>query len=119
MIQSLVEDLDTDISHFEFFVARKPIQSRSWTEDGELLRTRTRRQSCLWGWPSASLLGPDLEPIALSAEEKQLLEAVENQPDDCLGELGLGPWIADVARTLIERRLLLPIAEAGGGGENA
>ena len=115
----LVEDLDTDISHFEFFVARKPIQSRSWTEDGELLRTRTRRQSCLWGWPSASLLGPDLEPIALSAEEKQLLEAVENQPDDCLGELGLGPWIADVARTLIERRLLLPIAEAGGGGENA
>jgi len=55
----------------------------------------------------------------LSAEEKQLLEAVDNQPDHCLGELGLGPWIADVARTLIERRLLLPIAEAGGGGENA
>lgn len=115
----LVEDLDTDISHFEFFVARKPIQSRSWAEDGELLRTRTRRQPCLWGWPSASLLGPDLEPIALSAEEKQLLEAVDNQPDHCLGELGLGPWIADVARTLIERRLLLPIAEAEGGGENA
>ena len=115
----LVEDLDTDISHFEFFVARKPIQNRSWAKDGELLRTRTRRQSCLWGWPSSSLLGPDLEPIALSAEEKQLLEAVDNQPDHCLGELGLGPWIADVARTLIERRLLLPIAEAGGGGENA
>ena len=115
----LVEDLDTDISHFEFFVARKPIQSRSWAEDGELLRTRTRRQSCLWGWPSTSLLGPDLEPIALSAEEKQLLEAVDNQPDHCLGELGLGPWIADVARTLIERRLLLPMAEPGGGGENA
>ena len=115
----LVEDLDTDISHFEFFVARKPIQSRSWAEDGELLRTRTRRQPCLWGWPSASLLGPDLEPIALSAEEKQLLEAVDNQPDHCLGELGLGPWIADVARTLIERRLLLPMAEPGGGGENA
>ena len=115
----LVEDLDTDISHFEFFVARKPIQSRSWAEDGELLRTRTRRQSCVWGWPSSSLLGPDLEPIALSAEEKQLLEAVDNQPDHCLEELGLGPWIADVARTLIERRLLLPIAEAGGGGENA
>jgi len=115
----LVEDLDTDISHFEFFVARMPIQNRSWAKDGELLRTRTRRQSCLWGWPSSSLLGPDLEPIALSAEEKQLLEAVDNQPDHCLGELGLGPWIADVARTLIERRLLLPIAEAGGGGENA
>jgi len=115
----LVEDLDTDISHFEFFVARKPIQSRSWAEDGELLRTRTRRQPCLWGWPSASLLGPDLEPIALSAEEKQLLEAVDNQSDHCLGELGLGPWIADVARTLIERRLLLPIAEAERGGENA
>ena len=115
----LVEDLDTDISHFEFFVARKPIQKRSWADDGELLKTRTRRQSCLWGWPSASLLGPDLEPITLSAEEKQLLEAVDNQPDHCLAELGLGTWIADVARTLIERRLLLPIADAAGSGENA
>ena len=115
----LIEDLDTEISHFEFFVARKPIQKQCWDDDGELLRTRSRRQSCLWGWPSASLLGPDLEPIALSAQEKQLLEAVDAHSEHSLGELGLGPWTADVARTLIQRRLLLPLAEAGGGGENA
>ncbi|QNJ06942.1 phycobiliprotein asparagine methyltransferase [Synechococcus sp. MEDNS5] len=115
----LIEDLDTEISHFEFFVARKPLQERRWEDDGDLLRARTRRQSCVWGWPSASLLGPDLEPIALSAQEKQLLEAVDAHPEHSLGELGLGPWTADVARTLIQRRLLLPLAEAGGGGENA
>lgn len=115
----LIEDLDTEISHFEFFIARKPIQKRCWDDDGELLGTRSRRQSCLWGWPSASLLGPDLEPIALSPQEKQLLEAVDAHPEHSLGELALGAWTADVARTLIQRRLLLPIAEAGGGGENA
>ena len=115
----LIEDLDTEISHFEFFVARKPLQKRRWEDDGQLLKARTRRQSCVWGWPSASLLGPDLEPIALSAQEKQLLEAVDAHPEHSLGELGLGPWTADVARALIQRRLLFPIAEAGGGGENA
>lgn len=115
----LVEDLDTEISHFEFFVAKKPIQKRRWDEDGELLRTRGRRQPCLWGWPSTSLLGPDLEPIALSLEEKQLLEAVDAHPEQCLGELGLGSWTAAVARTLVQRRLLLPTPEVGGGGENA
>ena len=115
----LIEDLDTEISHFEFFVARKPLHERRWEDDGDLLRARTRRQSCVWGWPSASLLGPDLEPIALSAQEKQLLEAVDAHPEHSLGELGLGPWTADVARTLIQRRLLLPLAEAGGGGQNA
>lgn len=115
----LIEDLDTEISHFEFFVARKPLQKRRLEDDGQLLKARTRRQSCVWGWPSASLLGPDLEPIALSAQEKQLLEAVDAHPEHSLGELGLGPWTADVARALIQRRLLFPIAEAGGGGENA
>ncbi|MBL6798322.1 MAG: class I SAM-dependent methyltransferase [Synechococcus sp. BS307-5m-G39] len=115
----LIEDLDTEISHFEFFVARKPLQKRRWEDDGQLLKARTRRQSCVWGWPSSSLLGPDLEPIALSAQEKQLLEAVDAHPEHSLGELGLGPWTADVARALIQRRLLFPIAEAGGGGENA
>ena len=95
------------------------LYERRWEDDGDLLRARTRRQSCVWGWPSASLLGPDLEPIALSAQEKQLLEAVDAHSEHSLGELGLGPWTADVARTLIQRRLLLPLAEAGGGGENA
>lgn len=109
----LVEDLDPDISHFEFFVSRAAIRPCLWDDDAELLRARGRRQPCLWGWPSANLLGPDLEPISLSAAELALLEAIEHQPDCSLGELGLGGETPSVARALLSRRLLLlePCAE--------
>ena len=103
----LVEDLDPEISHFEFFVAKQPVQSNRWEDDSALLQAIGRRQSCLWGWPSSSLLGPDLEPIALSASELALLEAVERQPNTALGDLNLGPETVSVARGLLLRRLLL------------
>ena len=103
----LVEDLDPEISHFEFFVAKRPVKPNRWNDDSALLQAVGRRQSCLWGWPSSSLLGPDLEPIALSESELALLEAVEQQPSTCLAELNLGPETAAVARALVARRLLL------------
>ena len=103
----LVEDLDPEISHFEFFVAKRPVQSNRWEDDSALLQATGRRQSCLWGWPSPSLLGPDLEPIALTASELALLEAVERQPKTALGELNFGPETVSVARGLLLRRLLL------------
>ena len=102
-----MEDLDPDISHFEFFVSRTPIRPQRWDDDAGLLQTRGRRQPCLWGWPSANLLGPDLEPISLSAAEFALLEAIEAQPDRSLGALGLSDETAAVARGLVARRLLL------------
>ena len=103
----LVEDLDPDISHFEFFLARGSVRFKSWEDDASLLQARGRRQPCLWGWPSPSLLGPDLEPIALSEAELALLEAVEQKPKTSLGDLGLGPETVSVARDLLARRLLL------------
>ena len=103
----LVEDLDPEISHFEFFVAKRSVQSNVWKDDAVLLQAFGRRQSCLWGWPSSSLLGPDLEPIALSESELALLEAVEQRPKTCLGDLEFGPETASVARGLLSRRLLL------------
>ena len=103
----LVENLDPDISHFEFFVAKRPVHSNGWEDDSALLQAIGRRQSCLWGWPSSSLLGPDLEPVSLSASELALLEAVERQPKTPLGELNLGPETISVARGLLSRRLLL------------
>ena len=103
----LVEDLDPEISHFEFFVAKRPVQFNRWDDDAAVLQAIGRRQSWLWGWPSSSLLGPALEPIALSESELALLEAVEHQPKTRLGELNLGPETVSVARGLLLRRLLL------------
>ena len=104
---ALVEQLDPDISHFEFFVSAQPVHPLCWENDEKLLQAGGRRQSCLWGWPSKSMLGPDLEPIALSDEELSLLRLVDENPDVPLGILSGDLTTASLARDLMSKKLLL------------
>ena len=104
---ALVEQLDPDISHFEFFVSAQPVHPLCWENDETLLQAGGRRQSCLWGWPSKSILGPDLEPIALSDEELSLLRLVDENPDVPLGILSGDLTTASLARDLMSKKLLL------------
>ncbi len=110
---TLVEQIDPEISHFEFFLSAQPILPISWDEDSILLGASARCQPCLWGWPSTSLLGPDFEPQSLSDEAFELLSAVENNPGVKLGNLKSGVNTASIARDLFQRRLLL--LEGTGG----
>ena len=103
----LVEELDPDISHFEFFVSAAPVIHKRWDDDEELLAAFGERQPCLWGWPSTSMLGPDLEPLSIEPEALELLKAVDQQPQTPLGSLGFGEGTVALARQLLDRRLLL------------
>ena len=99
---ALVEQLDPDISHFEFFLSAAPLNPTLWTDDA--LRAATAlRQPCLWGDPDP-ILGRNLEPIQLSEAGLKLLRDVSEQPETPLGQL------ADpaVIRDLVDRQLLLP-----------
>ena len=99
---ALVEQLDPDISHFEFFLSAAPLNRALWTDDA--LRAATAlRQPCLWGDPDP-ILGRNLEPIQLSEAGLKLLRDVSEQPETPLGQL------ADpaVIRDLVDRQLLLP-----------
>ena len=107
----LVEDLDPEISHFEFFLAKPPCTRFSWDDDTQLLAATGQRNRCLWGWPGQALLDSDMAPLDLSAEGLALLEALEQAPDRTpLAALPLG-WspgqIAAVARELLGQRVLL------------
>jgi SAM-dependent methyltransferase len=83
----LVEALDPEISHFEFFLSDRPLRRQTWQEDGVLQAARGRRNPCLWGWPGRQLLDQDLRPLDLSAEDLTLLEAIEARPEDPLGSV--------------------------------
>ena len=83
----LIEALDPEISHFEFFLSDRPLPRQTWHDDGVLLAARGRRNPCLWGWPGRQLLDQDLKPLDLSAEDLALLQAVEASPDAALGAL--------------------------------
>jgi hypothetical protein len=86
----LVEDLDPDISHFEFFLSRPPLPPHPAQDDDDLLRLAGERNRCLWGWPSTSLFGPDLQPLNLEPADVTLLLALEAAPAGTpLGQLAL------------------------------
>ena len=97
----LVEQLDPDISHFEFFLSAAPVRTRDWS-DQELGAATGVRQPCLWGEPDP-ILGRNMEPIQLSDEARRLLQMLAETPDVPLGRL------ADVAliRDLVDRDLIL------------
>jgi hypothetical protein len=107
----LVEDLDPDISHFEFFLAKPALQRFSWDHDQTLLAAFGERNPCLWGWPGTALLDSDMAPLDLSPDGLTLMQALEQAPQSQpIGALPLG-WdqgqIAAVARELLHQRVLL------------
>lgn len=112
----LVEALDPDISHFEFFLSRGPLEAADWREDRVLLAAGGERNRCLWGWPSTSLLGPDLLPLTIEAGDLALMQALEAAPSGtAIGELSLtmeAAERAERARRLIAVRVLQPVRSA-------
>ena len=107
----LVEDLDPDISHFEFFLVKPPLPCSTWDNTSDVLGASGVRNRCLWGWPGTALLDSDMAPLDLSSDGLALMQALEAAPaGTAIGALPLG-WseqqIATVARELIEQRVLL------------
>ena len=98
---ALVEELDPDISHFEFFLSKAPLKRRIWS-DAELQEATAIRQPCLWGEPDP-ILGRNMEPIQLSEDAKALLSAVGETPTLPLGQLAPAALIRD----LVDRQLIL------------
>ena len=100
----LVEELDPDISHFEFFLSRGPLPRQSWTEAAAILAATGSVNPCLWGWPSTELLGPDLMPLSIEPEGLDLMEALAQAPaGTTIGRLSLAASAEE--RALIARRL--------------
>jgi len=97
----LMEQLDPDISHFEFFLSAAPIATTPLS-DQALRAAHGRRQPCLWGEPDP-ILDRNMQPLQLNDEERQLLCRVDEQPETPLGALAEPAVIRDLAA----RQLLL------------
>ena len=110
---ALIEDLDPDISHFEFFLSKGALDRPEWDSDAALLAVCGERNRCLWGWPGQALLDSDMAPLDLSPDGLALMRALEQAPAGTpLGQLPMG-WQrqrqGEVARTLVAQRVLLPV----------
>lgn len=75
----LVELLDPEITHFEWFLARPPYDRCDWDDDADLLAAVPSRNPCMEGWPSQSIFDHNYQIIALGETEFEVLQICDGQ----------------------------------------
>lgn len=73
----LIELLDPNVTHYEFFLGKPPLAREEWQDDRALATAKARRNPCLHGWPSQMVLSPDYRPIHLSEAEFAFMQACD------------------------------------------
>ena len=73
----LIELLDPEITHYEFFLGRPPILKADWSSDEDLLVAIPEPNPCMNGWPSQSFFNHDYQLVHLSDEEFEFLQACD------------------------------------------
>ncbi len=71
----LIELLDPDISHYEFFLSRPPLDKTDWTEDNAILAATPELNPCIDGFPASSIFNYDYQLIRLSEDEIEFMKA--------------------------------------------
>ncbi|MGB7088018.1 MAG: class I SAM-dependent methyltransferase [Phormidesmis sp.] len=70
----LTEVLDPEVTHYEFFLARSPLEKVDWSEDAALLAAVPERHACMEGWPSRTFFNYDYQVISVTEAEFAFLE---------------------------------------------
>ncbi|MEM7062936.1 MAG: class I SAM-dependent methyltransferase [Cyanobacteria bacterium P01_B01_bin.77] len=73
----LIELLDPELTHYEFFLARPPLDPIDWSNDQQLLSAFPQLTPCLSGWPSRSFFNPDYQLVQVSDVEYGFLQSCE------------------------------------------
>jgi SAM-dependent methyltransferase len=102
----LIELLDTDIAHYEFFLYRPPIALVDWSVDRNLLNAIPKRHPCLDGWESRCLFDPDYNICNLTEPEFSFMKACGDRPVAEILDLSLGINL-ELVRSLVARKLVL------------
>jgi SAM-dependent methyltransferase len=106
----LIELLDPEITHYEFFLGKPPFVKADWSKDAALLAAIPERHPCMHGWPSPTFLNYNYQPVTLSETEFQFLQACdrEESPAKKVGEiLKEVPLSLEEVRSLQHRQLIM------------
>ncbi len=109
-IYRLIELLDPDVSHYEFFLGRTPLVKADWSTDEALLGAIPERNPCMDGWPSKSLFNCDYQIISLSEDELEFLQACDanSEQQRTVGQILMdGKLGLEGVRSLLKQQLIL------------
>ncbi|MEI6428249.1 MAG: class I SAM-dependent methyltransferase [Pseudanabaena sp. ELA607] len=105
----LIELLDTDITHYEFFLAKPPFDRANWEDDHNLLAAVPLRHPCLEGWPSHLLFDADYQVVSLSEADLAFMHGCDGASTvaEILATLHQDEVNLAVVRDLLGRRLVV------------
>lgn len=105
----LIELLDPEVTHYEFFLGRLPITKADWSNDDSLMAAIAERNPCIDGFPSQCVFNYDYQIVHLSESELKFLQACEGKKtvaeilrDDVVVQLDLKQ-----VRSLLKDQLLM------------
>ncbi len=102
----LIELLDPEVTHYEFFLGRSPVQKADWSNDAAFLAAIPELSPCIHGWPSRDLFNYDYQPVSLSEAEFEFLSACGE--GRTIGAILAGVQLGlDGARSLQQQQLIM------------
>jgi hypothetical protein len=109
----LIELLDPEITHYEFFLARPPLVKMDWKNDQALLAAIPEVSLCLQGWPSQHLFDYNYQLVTLSEDEFEFMKGCDANCQEGEGTKTVGEILAggkldlEGVRSLQKRQLIL------------
>ncbi|MEM9217760.1 MAG: class I SAM-dependent methyltransferase [Cyanobacteria bacterium P01_F01_bin.150] len=77
----LTEVLDPEITHYEFFLYRPPLERSDWSNDNALLNAIPERSPCMEGWPARQIFNADYKIMNLDDAEWEFLKLCDENSD--------------------------------------
>ncbi|MBN3894920.1 MAG: class I SAM-dependent methyltransferase [Nostoc sp. NOS(2021)] len=102
----LIELLDPEVTHYEFFLGRPPLIKADWTDDNALLAAIPELNPCIEGFPSQCFFNYDYQIVNLSVAEFEFMQRCDKHftVAEILAGVELG---LDGVKTLLQQQLIL------------
>ena len=101
----LIELLDTEITHYEFFLGKKPVNKMDWSDDKALLAAIPELSACMHGWPSQQVFDCNYHLANLSSAEFEFLQRCKTRSvGEILADVEMG---LDEVRSILSKQLIL------------
>ncbi|MFQ3679996.1 MAG: class I SAM-dependent methyltransferase [Pseudanabaenaceae cyanobacterium] len=101
----LIELLDADISHYEFFLTRPPLPRFDSRDPAAWQRATPQHHPCLDGWPARTIFDPDYQLLKFTDEEFDLMMACNGQTP--VPDLLAQGFALNTLRSLLQKRAIV------------
>ena len=104
-VYRLIELLDPEVTHYEFFLGRPPVASSDWSADDAILRAIPELNPCIDGFPSKCIFNYDYQILKLSDSQFEFLVKCDGKTvGEILADVELG---IEGVRSLLQQQVIL------------